>query len=296
MIDVLAPGALSVIQDIGRRGLGALGVAPSGPFDPWSMRAANLLAGNDEAAVLEITVHGPTLRFEDDAVVALAGSRFDAEIDGEPMPHATAVRIVRRSTVTIGPMRDGARAYLAVRGGLDVSRVLGSRATHVAANLGPPRLRAGDRLGIGSCVDTPLRRMGVAARSGIVRALAGPQSERFDPGFFGPAFTVTTRADRTGVRLDGPTVRARESGEIDPQALLFGAVQVPYDGAPIVLGPDRPITGGYPVVAVVIEADIGEIAHARPGDTLRFVECTVDEARAARDGRERALLDAIEDL
>ncbi|MFN2613761.1 MAG: biotin-dependent carboxyltransferase family protein [Actinomycetota bacterium] len=289
MIIVESPGALTLVQDAGRVGFGSHGVPPSGAFDPWSMRAANLVVANDgNAAVLEITLRGPVLRFEHEHVVALAGSRFDADI--EP---GRAIVMRTGSTLRIGRAIDGARCYLAVRGGIATDTILGARSTHVTAGLGEP-LRANAMIALGNAAPAGLRRLRARpSQRDHVRALKGPQWR--ETTFFERDLVVSTHADRTGVRLDGDVGRASDE-EIDPEPASLGAVQVPHDGSPIVLGPDRPITGGYPKIAVVVRADIDLIARARPGDTLRFVPCTVEHAREAFAERERALYASVEEL
>lgn len=293
MIVVESPGAFTSIQDLGRPGHAALGVAPSGAFDALALRAANLCVGNPEgAAGLEITVTGPALRFERDAVAALAGSRMTCDA-----PHLEAFPIPAGSTLTTGRTAEGARAYLAVRGGITAPSVLGSASTDQNAGFGRA-LTAGDAMGFGELPDALLRRIAPGALprwapEATVRALPGPQSEAFTEearaAFFGAGFTVSPRSNRVGARLEGPALAHATRADLDPEGVPLGGVQVPADGRPIVLGPDRPATGGYAKIATVIAADICLIAQAKPGDRLRFVEVSLEDARAAWAERERAL-------
>ena len=307
-IHVVSPGAFTTVQDLGRPGWGSAGVPPSGAMDPYAFRTANLLAGNDESAsALEITLQGPTLRFEAEATVALGGATVDADLDGTPVPTLESFRIASGSTLRVKHCVRGVRAYLAVRGGIDVPQVMGSRSTLASAGFGGldgRPLAEGDVFSIGLAPkDAPLRRLRSPTHDEAdtaVRVLPGPQLEAFTHEgrvrFFDQEFRVSPRSDRVGVRLEGDPIEHAGGADIDPEGVVTGAIQVPGDGHPIVLGPDRPVTGGYVKIATVIAADFRRIAQARPGDTFRFVEVTLDQARAARRERERALRESIEDF
>jgi antagonist of KipI len=308
MIRVVDPGAFTTVQDLGRPGYSAAGVPPSGAMDAFAFRAANLLAGNpDDASALEITMSGPRLGFEAGAIVAFAGAPFEVILDGEPAPYGASFAVAAGSTLEFGRAPRGLRAYLAVRGGIEVPSVLGSSSTLAAAGIGGwlgRALAAGDYLRTGaSATDAPLRRLAAdpfPVPDEPVRAVAGPQNDAFTPyghkTFFGKEFTVSPRSDRAGVRLQGTPIVHAGPADLDPEGVVTGAVQVPGDGMPIVLGPDRPVTGGYVKIATVITADLGRIAQARPGDELRFVEVDVAYARAAWRARESALAESIRDL
>lgn len=306
MIRVVEPGPFTTVQDLGRPGLAALGVPPSGAFDDVAFRVANRLVGNsEEAAALEITLAGPLLRFEADAVIAIAGARCDIELDGVPAKHAESFRVSGGAALRLGRAREGLRTYLAVRGGLAVPEVLGSSATLASAGfggwLGRP-LAANDYLRVGEPANRPMRRHAEqpVEHDDVVRVVPGPQSEAFTEhgrkAFFSQSFTVSPRSDRVGVRLAGEPLELAGPADLDPEGVVTGAIQVPGDGHPIVLGPDRPVTGGYVKIATVITADIPKIAQSRPGDTLRFVEVDLAAARAARRAQEDALRAAIEDV
>jgi antagonist of KipI len=259
---------------------------------------------------------GPTIAFEEDAVLAVTGSRFDAailrsvsgsaferDVDAAPAPHQTSFRLRAGETIRIGPTLSGARGYLAVRGGIDVPEVFGSRSTQVAANLGGRLLKQGDRLATGPATDAPLRRSRTtsAYRSEQrLRAVPGPQREIFVAGtpdrFFASPYRVTTRFDRTGIRLEGPRLELTRLPDIDPEGVVTGALQVPADGQPILLCNDRPTTGGYAKIATAIGADMHLAAHVKPGDTLRFERTTPEEARAAWRALEDSWRDTIEDV
>ena len=318
MLLVLDPGALSTVQDLGRPGYGSIGVAPSGAMDPLALRVANRCAGNDErAGGIEFTMSGPSIAFEQDAVVALTGSRFRArvlravtgsaferDVDAPDAPWDEAFAVRAGETLEIGKTTQGARGYLAMRGGIDVEQFLGSRSTQVAAGIGGQVLKQGDRLAVGQARDAPMLRARESTspyrRDQTVRALRGPQTGAFTARalerFFSEPFTVSTRADRTGIRLDGMPLELAGPADVEPEGVVTGAVQVPADGVPIVLCNDRPATGGYAKIAAVIAADMRLVAHAKPGDTLRFVEAARDDALAAWLEQEDRLLDMVETI
>jgi antagonist of KipI len=259
---------------------------------------------------------GPTIAFEEDAVVALTGSRFDVsilrsvsgsaferDVDTLPAPHQTSFRLRGGETLRIGTTLSGARGYLAVRGGIDVDEVFGSRSTQVAAGLGGKLLKQGDRLATGPAADAPLRRSrttSVYRSEQHVRAVPGPQVEIFLAGsperFFSSPYRVTSRFDRTGIRLEGPPLELSRAPDIDPEGVVTGALQVPADGQPILLCNDRPTTGGYAKVATAIGADMNLVAHVKPGDILHFERTTPDVARAAWRALEDSWRDTIEDI
>ena len=314
VLHVVEPGFQTTVQDLGRAGLGDQGISPAGAMDPLALRLGNLVVGNPpDAAALEMTLVGPTLRFEADAVVALAGAPFAATLtpggqgaQGVPLPAWQAVRVQAGDTLAVGAATAGARAYLCLAGGLDVPTLHGSRATHLLAGLGGlagRALRAGDRLHVNQPAQ-PLdglvgRRLRRAARPGYthaatVRVVLGPQAARFTEAaladFLGGPYTVQPDSNRMGVRLSGPPLAHTQGADLLSEGIALGAVQVPASGQPIILMVERQTTGGYTKIATVISADIGLVGQARPGARLRFRAVTVDEALAARRAQE-ALVD-----
>ncbi|SDB84461.1 urea amidolyase family protein [Microbacterium enclense] len=276
---VLAAGAFTTVQDLGRPGRAALGVSRSGALDRAALRIGNRLLGNDEgAAALEIVMGGFTARAETDTWVCVTGGLAEIGVDGRPVSAYAPQRVPAGAEVHIGPVTAGLRAYLAVRGGVVAPAALGSRARDVLAGLGPDPVRAGDVLSVGTTasaipvldvfpwsVPGPLIEVPIAA---------GPRADRFAPEAFGTLgaamWTVSSHADRVGVRLDGPElVRARHD-ELPSEGMRPGAIQVPPHGRPVVLLADGPVTGGYPVIAVVTDAAIDALGQARPGDRVRF--------------------------
>lgn len=294
MIEVVDAGALTSVQTAdGRPGWRHLGVPVGGAADPWSARLANRLVGNaDDAVLLEVTLNGPSLRFRAATAVALTGAGFDATLDGLPL-QANVGRHVRPGSLLRIGFGDGARAYLAVSGGIEVEPMLGSSSTDLRSGFGGHQgraLRAGDRLACGVPSGVIRRWMGHAPQ-GPIRIVAGPHdgAERIA----GEAWIVGTEADRTGLRLDGPSLVA-DPPEVASMGLPLGAIQVPPDGRPIVMLVDRPVTGGYPVPACVIRADIGRVAGLRSGDRVAFASVSMEEARAALRAYENELA-ALED-
>lgn len=278
MIVVVAPGPLTTVQDLGRPGLAALGVPLAGAVDRAALRAANRLVGNAPgAAGLETTLAGPTLLFESDAVVAVAGGRCDVVVGDEVLGAGCAVTVRRGRTVRLGPVTLGLRSYLAVRGGIDVPPVLGSRSTCTLSGLGPAPLAAGDRLPIGSAVEGAVgaaEELPEVAAEPVLRVVPGPRDDAFVEGALdtltGSSYTVSSRSDRTGVRLEGAALQRVSGGELPSEGVVPGAVQVPPDGQPILFLGNCPTTGGYPVIGVVLPADLAHAAQARPGTRLRF--------------------------
>jgi len=291
------PGALSTVQDLGRVGVAALGVPRAGAADPVGLRVANRLVGNIEgAAAIEATVRGPVLAFGDDAHVALVG-HAPLLLDGLPVPNDGVVPIRRGQRLTVGMVRRGARVVVAVSGGIDIDPVLGSRSSDLLCGLGPGPLRAGDALPLGA----PGRPRGdrapvlpatddvIAPDAVVLRVVAGPDRPDLLDHLAQRSWRVGADSNRIGIRLEG-----EEGGNapgpdtsLTSRAMVTGAVQVPPDGRPIVLGCDHATTGGFPVVATVVSADHGRLGQCRPGDLVRLVAVTIDEARRQRAGLER---------
>ncbi|MFP5409683.1 MAG: biotin-dependent carboxyltransferase family protein [Gammaproteobacteria bacterium] len=290
MIEVRQAGLCDLVMDLGRPGHGAQGVPAGGAADPAALAAANRLVGNDpDAAALEIVLAGPDLAFPAGAVAALAGARFDAaRSSGVPVAWNETLVLAAGETLTLGAAVAGARCWLAVRGGLAVDPVLGSRSTFLPGGWGGlagRALQSGDRLPVGPVTgEVRLLRAQAPAikREAPLRVVAGPQIGGFDDAglaaFFGGSFRVDPASDRRGLRLTGPRVRHAQP-ELPSQGVLPGAIQVPPDGQPIVLGWDGPVTGGYPVIATVIGVDLPRLAQLRPGDAVRFVTVELETAR-----------------
>lgn len=275
-LTVLEPGPLTLVQDIGRPGLARLGVGASGVFDRGAAALANRLVGNPpEAAVLEVLVGGVALRPWAPLWVATTGAWAPASV--EPL---TATLLGPGETLRIGAAVHGIRVVLAVRGGIDVDPVLGSRSRDTLAALGPEPLRAGDVVPIGPeppgeipAIDAVPAGQPGNGEVGL-DARPGPRIDRFAPDAWDvltrTAWTVGTRSDRTGIRLTGPPLARADPAELPSEGMVPGAIQVSPDGAPTILGPDAPVTGGYPVIAVVADRDLDTLAQVRPGQRIRL--------------------------
>jgi biotin-dependent carboxylase-like uncharacterized protein len=304
-ITVLSPGLFTTIQDEGRWGHQHLGVPVSGPMDPLAHRLANVIVGNArDAATLEATLAGPALRFDQPATTAVTGGDLSVTLDGADVPRDAAVACRAGSVLRFGERRSGARAYVAVGGGIATPAVLGSRATHVLTHLGGVAgraLRAGDRLPVGAAPSphklpaerlTPLPKPAGGAR---LRVLRGPQDGVATPETFEMLgkvrFTISAQSDRMGYRLvaDRP-IPTTSGGQMISDVAFTGGLQVPPSGDPILLMADRQTTGGYPQIATVITADLPAAGQLAPGDWVEFEECTRADALAALIALEGRLL------
>jgi antagonist of KipI len=310
-IEILKPGALTTLQDLGRRGFQHLGVPVGGAMDSRAHRAANLLAGNAEReATLEITLLGPSLRFLAPALIALAGADLSARIGEYPVPHETPVLVGAGSQLDFGRRVAGVRAYLAVHGGFDVPLVMGSKSTYVRGAFGGWQGRAvrkGDALPVGredprrvypqlavarrgpampfAALEQVPRLPGApsAAPEQTLRVVAGQQWPAFTADaqqrFVQDAFRIDPQSDRMGVRLDGAALALRAPLEMISEAVAFGTVQVPPDGKPIVLMADRQTTGGYPKIASVASADLHVLAQLMAPQSVRFSLTSLEQAQ-----------------
>ena len=303
-LEVVKPGLLSTVQDQGRHGFLAYGVSVSGAMDRMASGIANILAGNDpDAALLEMTLLGGTFRFERGAYLAICGADMGGVLNGIPIRNWSGFSVPPGGELAFGHARNGCRAYLALRGGIAVPPVLGSRSTLLRASiggLGGRALRTGDLLPLGEALEQGMAQRTLSRRlvpeyPGEIRlrVLPGPQDDHFTrqglATFFGSVYTITPRNDRMGLCLDGPRVMHRNGADIVSDALCAGAVQVSGDGLPMIMGADHQTTGGYAKLGVVIGADLSRLAQARQGTRVRFVRCT-DAAAVAALRREQELL------
>jgi biotin-dependent carboxylase-like uncharacterized protein len=272
VIEIVRVAGLVTVQDLGRRGYAHLGVGCSGAADRAALRMANRLVGNDAgAAALEVTLGGLSLVARTALTVALTGAPSLSRLGW-----GAAVTIAAGTEVTLDPPATGLRSYLAVRGGVAVAPVLGSRSTDTLGGVGPDPLRPGDLLPVGAAPAGAISGEPAAPppAPGPVRVIPGPRADWFEPGavaaLTGVAWQVRPDSNRVGLRLSGPVLARARPGELPTEPTLPGAIQVPPDGQPIVLGPDAPVTGGYPVIAVVADVGLDALAQVRPGDLVRF--------------------------
>jgi biotin-dependent carboxylase-like uncharacterized protein len=283
VIAIVKPGLLTTVQDLGRPGYAHLGVARSGALDVPALVRANALVGNPEtAAGLETTLTGVTLQAEAPVTIAVSGAAAPITVDGEPAAFDTPIHIPAGSQLEVGPAETGVRSYVAVAGGITVAPVLGSRSTDTLSGLGPPPMRAGFVLPIGSphapSGEVPLSGSDPAPAELTVRIRMGPRADWFSvparDALLGEPYTLTVKSNRVGARLAGPNLSRSVAGELPSEGIVLGAIQVPADGQPMVFLADHPTTGGYPVIAVVDRVDLPLLAQARPGTVIRFVVWT----------------------
>lgn len=292
----VTPGLLTTVQDLGRPGLGPLGVSAAGAADSVALRLGNRLLGNSPgAAALEMTLIGGTFVAPQGAVVALSGGYVEPRVNGGAVRMWSTIELARGEVLETGPLLSGARCYLCVRGGLNVREVMGSASTHVLSGIGGADgrpVRAWQSFAIGNPQSPASKRIRRSVLEKLaprkqLRVTPGPHHDRFSEDLTQSSYTVSAESDRTGIRLAGPALQA-EAVAIT-EGVSLGAIQVPPDGQPIVLFVDAQTTGGYPVIANVISADLPSLGQLRPGDEISFEQVTFAEARMAFFEQERIL-------
>lgn len=302
-LDVIKPGLLSTVQDLGRYGHQALGVPVAGPMDAFSHRVANQLVGNGPgAATIEVTLIGPELAVEAETTLAISGAHFEVTCDGTPVPMGASFAVHPGQRLKFGRIVQGARAYVAVAGGVLTPMVLGSRSTHLVSHMGGVEgraLMAGDRIPVAARVaQQPARKApGLTLPTGgraRLRVVPGPQADWFHADALkmvtGVSFRVSPRSNRMGYRLEGPPLTRVRDAELISEPVGIGAIQVPGAGEPILLMADRQTAGGYPKIGHVISADLPLAGQLAPGDFIEFITCSRNDAVTALIARERQLL------
>ena len=289
---VKTPGPLTTVQDAGRFFHQSSGIRPSGVMDTEAYEAANALVGNENGeAVLEMTFLGATLEFQSAIWFSVTGADMQAKLDGVPVERYRAVKAEAGQTLAFGMAANGCRGYLAVRGGLDVPLVMGSRSTDMSAKLGGfegRALKAGDVLPTISddgWTPTDLRyEIPVYESAATVRVIPGPQEEYFTAAgletFFSAGYEISPNSDRMGLRLEGPEIESRSGTDIVSDGVVFGSIQVPSGGKPIILMADHQTAGGYAKIGTVLSLDLPKLAQARPGDTVRVQRISAEDAQA----------------
>jgi biotin-dependent carboxylase-like uncharacterized protein len=272
-LEVVRPGFTTTVQDLGRPGHAALGVGRSGAADRGSFRLANRLVGNPSgAAALEVTLGGLVLRASGLTTVAVTGALCPVSPGGMNAP----ITLWPGDELALGTASAGLRCYVAVRGGIDVAPVLGSRATDTLGKLGPPPLAPGMLLPVGdAALGFPAADLAPRAawpEAPVLRVTPGPRRDWFasPDQLLSTVYTVSPDSDRVGIRLTGPPLSRVRHDELPSEACVPGSLQVPPSGRPILFHADHPTTGGYPVIAVVDEDDLDLAAQLRPGQTVRF--------------------------
>ncbi|MHC6218949.1 5-oxoprolinase subunit C family protein [Arthrobacter sp. MMS24-S77] len=290
-IVVVNPGPLTLVEDLGRQGWASLGLSPSGALDRQSLRLANLLVGNPvEAAGLEILLGGLRLRFVTASTVAVSGAEGIVTLNGAEVPFNQAVRVAPGAVLDFGVPLFGLRYYLAVQGGIDAPKLLGSSSTDMLSGEGPAPLKSGEQLGIGrlsvgngsgtwafnNVAALPaIRRAPDPGRAITARVDRGPRADWFDEDSWrrlvSQEWTLSPDSNRIGARLVGRPLTQTRLEELPSEGMVLGALQVPPSGLPTVFLADHPVTGGYPVIAVVRRTDLDLLGQARPGQRIRFL-------------------------
>ncbi len=314
-IKVVKPGLATSVQDLGRPGYYHLGIPISGGMDRYSLRAANLLVGNDEgAAVLETAFMGPELEFSRDSIVAVTGAELPPKVDGIKKENWTSFGVKAGQTLTFDFLKSGARAYIAVSGGIDVPLALGSRSTYTLGALGGfegRNLQAGDELPIGESSNTKKEvcTIPVELRQAIgseveLRVVPGLYWHRFTPQsqnqFFEDVWKVAPEADRIGYRFqkghplnfidrEQPFGAGSDPSNIVDSCYPYGSIQIPGGTEPIVLHRDAVSGGGYCMLGTVISSDMDLIGQLQPNWSTRFVKVDLDQALKAREERNNKL-------
>lgn len=304
-INVLQPGFLATIQDLGRFGSQKYGVIVGGAMDSLALRIANILVGNEEGeATIEVTMFGTELQFENDHLVAITGGDLEPLIDGEKAPMWRPILIRKGQVLKFKFPLLGCRAYIAFSGGLQISKVMGSKSTYIHAGIGGYKgreLRKGDVLSCGELTERGkvfihhLKEINSAFQwsanyssfysfdtSETIRILKGSEFNRFDGRsqhmLFSESYKVTINADRMGYQLEGAKLTLTEKFELLSEGVTYGTIQVPTNGQPIILMADRQTTGGYPKIGQVISIDLPRLAQLQPGNTVRFELVSIDKA------------------
>ena len=288
---IVSPGMQSLIQDLGRHGHSGLGVSAAGALDRASLRRANRLVGNaPSAAAIETVAGGLTVRAMRDQVLAVAGAPAELTIESAPdsagdtwfrtVPVATPFALLDGETLRLGAPRSGFRSYLAVRGGVDAAPVLGSRSTDTMSGIGPAPLAAGQVLAAGSEAESgvvghpELQPDYPGAGVTVLDVVPGPRADWFDQAaldaFTGQDWSVLPQSNRVGMRLAGNPLQRTRDGELPSEGTVAGALQVPPEGLPVLFLADHPITGGYPVIAVVVDSQLDLAAQVPIGGKIRF--------------------------
>ena len=292
MIEIITPGLLTTVQDFGRVGVMKNGFTQNGAMDRYSMTVANRLCGNcDSAPVLEMTVLGVTARFTQDTVVCVSGADFGAKINDKPIKRNKAYKINKGDILSIGAAKSGMRAYLAVAGGIVGEYVFGSASTNLKFAFGGhfgKKLQSGDVLSIGTgafplCeIDKWEIPESEYSKDAQLRVVLGPQNEMFTDEdirlFLSQEYEVNAQSDRMGIRLSGEPLKSKNGMDIISDGIVFGSVQVPNSGEPIILMADHQTTGGYAKIATVISVDLPRASQLSAGNTVRFKSVTVEEA------------------
>jgi antagonist of KipI len=295
-VKVVKPGLFTTVQDLGRHSYQVYGVSACGGMDPISLRLANILVGNDEGeAVLEVTLIGPRLRFEEEGIIAITGGDISPSINGKSISMWKSLYVKKGDELSFGTCKYGCRAYIAFAGGIQVPKIMDSRSTFIRGNYGGVEgraLKTGDlipiglsRFTLGGLVGRRLRPQDIPDYKTIrsVQFVWGPQDSAFTEEarktFVSKPYTVSNNSDRMGYRLEGESLKHIDGADIISDFITVGSIQVPANGQPIILMADCQMSGGYTKVGVVIGVDIPYLAQKKPGDSVSFQAIEVEAAQ-----------------
>lgn len=303
-IKVLQGGALTTVQDAGRIGYQDTGFSVSGVMDYRSFRMANMLLGNEEnEAVLEVSIMGPTITFTRDNTFTITGGDFSAALNNRNIDLYTAIPVKKGDTLRLGPVKEGARAYIAFAGGMDIPSVMGSKSTNLKCRIGGHKgrkLEAGDEIAFKNpkpILSNMYKRYEIVRefqeKDITLRVILGPQIEYFTKEgirtLLESEYTVSEEYDRMGCRLKGPAISSINGVDIISDGIALGSIQIPASGTPIIMMADRQTIGGYAKIATVIHVDIPKLAQRMPGNKIRFQEITIEEAARLYKKEEKEL-------
>lgn len=294
MIKIIKPGLFTTIQDSGRIGFQRYGIPVAGAMDDFAFRIANILVGNDEhEAVLEATFMGPTIEIGFDGFIAITGANMSPKLNGNDILMWRSVEVHKGDRLTLSGASEGVRSYIAFGGGLAVPEIMKSKSTYVRGSLGGykgRKLMEGDEIPVDVSKSKTKTPRGISpvyiprySKKNVVRVVLGPQDDHFTTEaidtFLNSEYKITAEADRMGYRLDGPKLTHAKGPDIISDGIVFGSIQIPGHGSPIVMMADRQTTGGYTKIATVIWTDLSILAQMGPGDTVRFQKVSVEESQ-----------------
>jgi biotin-dependent carboxylase-like uncharacterized protein len=310
VFEILQPGMLTTVQDLGRLGYQRLGVPAAGAMDQFAIKMGNrLLSNNDNDAALEATFMGPSIKAISDTIIAITGGDLSPTLNGKILPMWESISLKEGDTISFEGPRAGIRTYICIAGGIDVPLIMESRSTYLRSNIGGylgRSLQQGDILSSstpnkevvkGRKVSTYI----VPSYGGDVtlRVVLGPQDSEFTEDgintFLTSKYVVTSQMDRMGIRLEGTEITHREKADIISDGIMFGSIQIPGNGQPIIMMADRQTTGGYTKIATIISIDIPKISQAQPGDKIQFDKVTVENAQNLLKEFEETIQNAIID-
>ncbi len=303
-LEVLKPGLLTTVQDLGRHGYQQFGLSPSGAMDEYALQVANILVGNDRAeAALEMTIMGTSFKMHEDLVVAFTGGDLQPHIDNVPAFMWKSCHVKAGQQISFRQPIDGARLYMSVAGGFALPEVMGSKSTALRIGIGGldgRELQKGDVLKVNGGKDhvRGKRKLIPSAtphyeKNTTVRVIVGPQEDAFTEEsldtFFSEVYKVTHQSDRMGYGLEGAKLKHKIGADILSDAIAPGSIQVPGDGKPIILMADRQTTGGYTKIANIISVDLPRVAQVPPGGTVSFERVSVEKAQELARKQEKFL-------